>query len=83
MGINNTASYLELPDGRQMCDAKYRNPAPPAMGHYMAEKMPHCKAQFIKGAGHFWIFEHLAEMLETLVSEALQTETRSGGIEEL
>ena len=41
---------------------------PLAMGHYMAEQIPNCEAQFIKGAGHFWIFEHLAEMLETLVT---------------
>ncbi|NIM15345.1 MAG: alpha/beta fold hydrolase [Candidatus Aminicenantes bacterium] len=40
---------------------------PPSMGHYMAEKIPNCEAEFIKGAGHFWIFEHLPEMLEKLV----------------
>ena len=42
---------------------------PPAMGQYMAEKIPNCEAKFIKGAGHFWIFEHLTEMLEKLVSD--------------
>ena len=42
---------------------------PPAMGHYMAEIIPNCEAEFIKGAGHFWIFEHLAEMLEKLVGD--------------
>jgi pimeloyl-ACP methyl ester carboxylesterase len=40
---------------------------PPAMGRYIAKKIPDCEAKFIKGAGHFWIFEHLAEMLEKLV----------------
>lgn len=40
---------------------------PLSMGHYMAKKIPNCEAKFIKGVGHFWIFEHLAEMLEKLV----------------
>ena len=42
---------------------------PQAMAHYMAEKIPNCEAKFIKGAGHFWIFEHLPEMLEKLVKD--------------
>jgi len=29
--------------------------------------LPNCEAKFIEGVGHFWIFEHLAEMLEKLV----------------
>jgi pimeloyl-ACP methyl ester carboxylesterase len=41
--------------------------APPSMGRYMAEMIPNCEAEFIKGAGHFWIFEHLSEILEKLV----------------
>jgi len=40
---------------------------PLSMGQYMAEKLPNCEAEFIKGVGHFWIFEHLAEMLKKLV----------------
>lgn len=40
---------------------------PLSMGQYIAEKLPNCEAKFIKGVGHFWIFEHLAEMLEKLV----------------
>ena len=39
----------------------------PFMGQYIAKKIPNCEANSIKGAGHFWIFEHLAEMLEKLV----------------
>jgi pimeloyl-ACP methyl ester carboxylesterase len=39
---------------------------PPSMGQYLAEKIPNCEARFIKGAGHFWIFEHLSEMLKVL-----------------
>jgi pimeloyl-ACP methyl ester carboxylesterase len=41
---------------------------PPSMARYMAEKIPGCEAEFIEGAGHFWIFEHLAELLKKLVS---------------
>ncbi len=40
---------------------------PLSMGQYMAEKIPNCEARFIKGVGHLWIFEHLAEMFEKLV----------------
>jgi pimeloyl-ACP methyl ester carboxylesterase len=42
---------------------------PLSMGQYLAEKMPNCEAKYIEGAGHFWIFEHLAEMLEKLVGD--------------
>ena len=41
---------------------------PLSMGQYMAEKIPNCEATFIKGVGHFWIFEHLDEMLAKLVA---------------
>jgi pimeloyl-ACP methyl ester carboxylesterase len=37
------------------------------MGRYMAGKIPNCKATYIPNAGHFWIFEHMGEMLDTLV----------------
>jgi hypothetical protein len=39
------------------------------MGRYMAEKLPNCEATFIPNAGHFWIFEHMGEMLDTLVPQ--------------
>jgi pimeloyl-ACP methyl ester carboxylesterase len=41
---------------------------PLAMGRYIAKKIPNCEAKFIKGFGHFWIFEHMGEMLDALVS---------------
>lgn len=44
---------------------------PLAMGQYMAGEIPNCKASFIKGSGHFWIFEHIAEILEELISDNL------------
>ncbi len=37
------------------------------MSRYMAEKLPNCVATFIPNAGHFWLFEHMGEMLDTLV----------------
>jgi pimeloyl-ACP methyl ester carboxylesterase len=40
---------------------------PPSMGRYLAENIPKCESTFIGGAGHFWIFEHLPEMLAKLV----------------
>jgi len=42
---------------------------PPSMGQYMAEYIPNCEATSIEDAGHFWIFEHLPEMLEKLVGD--------------
>ena len=42
--------------------------APLAMGQYLAEKIPNCEATFVEGAGHFWLFEHLPEMLARLVT---------------
>jgi pimeloyl-ACP methyl ester carboxylesterase len=41
---------------------------PKAMGQYLFEKIPNCEANIIKEGGHFWIFEHLSEMLEKLVN---------------
>jgi hypothetical protein len=37
------------------------------MGRYMAGKMPKCEATFVPNAGHLWVFEHMGEMLDTLV----------------
>ena len=37
------------------------------MGRYMAGKIPGCESFFISGAGHFWVFEHMDEVLERLV----------------
>ena len=41
---------------------------PLAMGQYIAEKIPDCEAIYIKGFGHFWIFEHMSQMLDKLVT---------------
>jgi pimeloyl-ACP methyl ester carboxylesterase len=41
---------------------------PPAMGHYLAGKIPNCRAKFIPGEGHFSLLpNHAQEILETLV----------------
>lgn len=50
---------------------------PPAMGRYLADRIPDCEATFIQGAGHFWIFEHMPEMLETLVDSGRREGTTS------
>ena len=36
------------------------------MGNYIAGRLPNCNATFIPDAGHYWLFEHLNEMLGTL-----------------
>ena len=43
---------------------------PVAMGKYLADHIPNCEAEFMKGAGHFWLFEHVSEMLEKLISDS-------------
>lgn len=41
---------------------------PPAMGRYLADKIPNCRAKFIPGEGHFSLLpNHAQEILETLV----------------
>lgn len=40
---------------------------PPSMGRYLAATIPDCRARFIPGAGHFWLFDHLEEIFATLV----------------
>lgn len=43
------------------------NTTPPSMGRYMAARLPNCHATFIPNAGHLWVFDHLDEVLKTLV----------------
>ncbi|PXF61959.1 MAG: alpha/beta hydrolase [Candidatus Methanogaster sp.] len=42
------------------------------MGRYIAEKLPDCQATFIPNTGHFWLFEHMGEMLDVLVPRRSQ-----------
>ena len=37
------------------------------MGGYMGKIIPNCSVNIILGQGHYWIFEHLEEMLLTLI----------------
>jgi len=39
---------------------------PVGMGRYLAEHIPHCRARFIPGAGHLWIFEGYEEVFRLL-----------------
>lgn len=40
---------------------------PPSSSRYLARQLPDCRATFIPGVGHFWIFEHVGEVLDTLL----------------
>ncbi|MFC1902027.1 alpha/beta fold hydrolase [Chloroflexota bacterium] len=44
---------------------------PLAMGQYIAKNIPECEVKYIKGVGHLWMFEHMGEMLEKLVSPSI------------
>ena len=50
--------------------------APLAMGRYIAEKLPDCEAKFIPGVGHFWLFEHMGEVLETLMASSVNSKEK-------
>ena len=39
-----------------------------AMGHYLAEALPHCRAQFMENEGHYSLFNHMAVILRKLMS---------------
>jgi len=43
---------------------------PPAMGRYLADNIPGCRASFVPDAGHLWILVHLREVLEAVVRGA-------------
>ena len=38
------------------------------MGLALAEGLPDCQATFIPDAGHFWLFDHMDEVLDTLLA---------------
>jgi pimeloyl-ACP methyl ester carboxylesterase len=40
---------------------------PPVMGHYLAERIPGCQAEFIPGSGHLLVFAHWPRMLARLL----------------
>ena len=42
---------------------------PPSSSRYLATQIPDCRATFIPNAGHFWIFEHVGDVLDTLVAD--------------
>ena len=49
------------------------------MGRYMAGKMPNCEATYIPNAGHFWLFEHMGEILDKLVPSAGSSRLKVNG----
>lgn len=38
------------------------------IGRHFADHLPQCTSHFIPDAGHFWMFEHLQEILEDMLS---------------
>ncbi len=44
----------------------------PACAFRLGELIPGCRVQRLEGAGHYWIFDHLREVLETLATAARQ-----------
>jgi pimeloyl-ACP methyl ester carboxylesterase len=42
---------------------------PPAMGRYLSQMVPNCKATLVPDAGHLWILVNLKEVLCALVSD--------------
>lgn len=44
---------------------------PPALGRYLAETIPNCRATFVADAGHFLIYSHWQPILAQAVAQAL------------
>jgi pimeloyl-ACP methyl ester carboxylesterase len=40
---------------------------PPAMGRRIAASIPRCEAVFVPRAGHYWVFDHIEELLRAVV----------------
>lgn len=40
-----------------------------AMGYYLAESLPHCRAQFMENEGHYSLFNHMEVILQKLVAD--------------
>ena len=43
---------------------------PPSSSRYLARQIPDCRSTFIPDAGHLWMFEHMGDMLDTLVQSS-------------
>ena len=41
---------------------------PVAMGRHLAQAIPHCRAEFIPGAGHYLVFDRIGPLLEAMVA---------------
>ena len=39
---------------------------PPAMGRRLAASIARCEAAFVQGAGHYWVFDHIEELLRAI-----------------
>jgi pimeloyl-ACP methyl ester carboxylesterase len=39
-----------------------------AMGHYLADTLPHCSARFMANEGHYSLFNHMAVILQKLMN---------------
>jgi pimeloyl-ACP methyl ester carboxylesterase len=46
---------------------------PPAMGRHIAATLPECRAIFLPGAGHYFVFDRIEELLRSLVTEHQQS----------
>ena len=51
---------------------------PVTMGRYLAGRIPNCEATFIPNAGHLWVLDHMAEVLEALIPADRAVQVESG-----
>jgi pimeloyl-ACP methyl ester carboxylesterase len=57
----------EIEIGVQLWQGEEDPSVPPAMGRYLAQRIPNCDATFIPGAGHLWMVDHVGDVLDALV----------------
>lgn len=46
---------------------------PASSSRYLAQHLPNCQATFVPNAGHFWVFEHMGDILDTLLTASHAT----------
>jgi pimeloyl-ACP methyl ester carboxylesterase len=53
---------------------------PPQAARWLARQLPNCRLQSLDGAGHFWVFEHVEDIISTLDALMSQNGRRSAHV---
>lgn len=53
---------------------------PPQAARWLARQLPNCTLHSLDGAGHFWVFEHVDDIIQTLDALMSQNGTRTAHV---